>query len=106
VVHLRKKRVLVWKLEGKRPLRRTTARSSRRETNVKVGRKKLGWDGVDWIYLAPDREKWLAVMRLLMNLHVPHYAVNVLSIEVNRTYINAQTSLFSGACHNSKVKRC
>jgi hypothetical protein len=58
---LRKKRVLVWKLDGKRPLRRTT-RSSRWETNVTVGRMKIGWGGVDWIYLAQDREKWLAVM--------------------------------------------
>jgi hypothetical protein len=74
--------------------------------HVKVGRKKLGWDGVDWIYLAQDREKWLAVMRLLMNLHVPHNAVNVLRIGVNSTYINTQTPLFSGACHNSRVKRC
>jgi hypothetical protein len=41
---MRKKRVLVWKLGGKRPLRRT---SRRRETNVTAGRKKIGWGGVD-----------------------------------------------------------
>ena len=75
MAHLRKKRVLVWKREGKRPLRRT---SRRRETNVTVGRKKIGWDGVDWIHLAQDIEKWRAVMQLLLNLRVPYSAVNVL----------------------------
>ena len=76
VAHQRKKRVLVWKLEGKRPLRRT---SRRRETNVTVGRKKIWWDGVDWIHLAQDVQKWQAVMQLLLNLRVPHSAVNFLS---------------------------
>jgi hypothetical protein len=25
---------------------------------LKMGVKALGWDGVHWIYLAQDREKW------------------------------------------------
>lgn len=39
--------------------------------HVKVGRKKIEWDGVDWIHLAQDREKWRAVTQSLMNLRVP-----------------------------------
>jgi len=76
VAHQRKKSASVWKLEEKRPLRRT---SRRRETNVTVGRKKIGWDGVDWVRLPQDIEKWQAVMQLLLNLRVPRSAVNVLS---------------------------
>ena len=68
---LRKKRVLVWKLEGKRPLRRT---SRRRETNVTVGRKKMGWDGMDWMHLAQDAEKWRAVTQFQGSLRRSYVA--------------------------------
>lgn len=46
MAHLRKKRVLVWKLEGKKPLRRT---SRRRETNVNSGSQenRMGRRGLD-----------------------------------------------------------
>ena len=53
MAHQRNKRVLVWKLEGKRPLRRT---SRRRETNVTEDRKRIGWDSVDWIHPPQDRK--------------------------------------------------
>ena len=76
MAHLRKKTALVWKREGKRPLGRT---SRRREADVTLGRKKIGWDGVDWIHLAQDVEKWRAVMQLLLNLRVPCTLVNVLN---------------------------
>ena len=44
-----------------------------------VGHKKIGWDGVDWIHLDQDIEKWLAVMQLLLNVRVPYSAAHVLS---------------------------
>ena len=31
-------------------------------------RKEIGWDGVDWIHLAKDREKLWAVVNTVMNL--------------------------------------
>jgi hypothetical protein len=31
---------------------------------------KIGWDGVDWIGLAQDRDKWRALVNLVMNLRV------------------------------------
>jgi hypothetical protein len=33
--------------------------------------KEILSDGVDWIHLAQDREKWQAVVNAVMNLQVP-----------------------------------
>jgi len=33
--------------------------------------QKLGWGGMDRIDLAPDRDRWLAVVNAVMNLRVP-----------------------------------
>jgi hypothetical protein len=32
--------------------------------------KEIGWDGVDWIELAQDREQWRALVNTVMNLRV------------------------------------
>jgi hypothetical protein len=31
----------------------------------------LGWDDMDWIYLAQDRDRWGALVNTEMNLRVP-----------------------------------
>jgi len=54
----------VGKREGKRPFGRS--RSSR-EDNIN-GPKAVGWEGVDWIDLVSDRDKWRTVMDWIMNL--------------------------------------
>jgi hypothetical protein len=41
-------RILVGKLEGKRPLRPRR----RWVDNIKMGLREIGWDGVDWIDMA------------------------------------------------------
>jgi hypothetical protein len=33
--------------------------------------REIGWNGVDWIDLAQDREKWKALVNTVMNLRVP-----------------------------------
>jgi hypothetical protein len=61
-------RVMVGKLEGKRPL----------------GKLRLGWEdsikndlqevvsgGMDWIDLAQDRDRWRALVNVAMNFRVP-----------------------------------
>jgi hypothetical protein len=30
-----------------------------------------GWEGVDWMHLAQDRDQWWALVNMVMNLHVP-----------------------------------
>jgi hypothetical protein len=32
---------------------------------------EIGWEGVDWIHLARDRDQWQAVVNTVMNLRVP-----------------------------------
>jgi hypothetical protein len=61
-------RVLVGKPEGKRPLRRP------RRTwvdNIKTDLRKIGWDGMHWIDLVQDRNKWRALVNTVMNLRIP-----------------------------------
>jgi hypothetical protein len=53
---------------GKRPL----GRSRRRWVDsIKTNLREIGWDGVDWIELAQDRDQWRARVNTVMNLRVP-----------------------------------
>jgi hypothetical protein len=47
-------RFLVRKTEGKKPLGRPR---SRWEGNIKVDLREIGWDDMEWIHLAQDRDK-------------------------------------------------
>jgi hypothetical protein len=38
--------------------------------DIKVDLKETGWEGVDWIHLALDRDKWLAVLNTAMSVQV------------------------------------
>jgi hypothetical protein len=31
--------------------------------NIKMDLREIGWDGIDWIHLAQDRDKWRACPR-------------------------------------------
>jgi hypothetical protein len=44
----------VRKLEGKRPLGRT---SHRWENHIKIYIREIGWGTRDWIHLVPDRDQ-------------------------------------------------
>ena len=61
-------RVLVGKLEGKRPLGRPRRRW---EDNIKMDLREVRCDPGEWIYLAEDRDQWRAYVRAVMNLRVP-----------------------------------
>ena len=61
-------RVLVEKPEGKRPLGRPKLRW---EDNIKMDLKEVGCGGKDWIDLAQDRDRWQALVNVVMNLWVP-----------------------------------
>jgi hypothetical protein len=60
-------RILVGKPERKRPLGRPRRR---RVDNVKIDRREIEWDGIEWIDLAKDRDKWWALVNTVMNLRV------------------------------------
>jgi len=56
--------VMVGKPEGKRP----RGRPSRRwEDNIKIDLQNVGWEHMDWIDLAQDRDRWRAVVNVVMN---------------------------------------
>jgi hypothetical protein len=38
---------------------------------MKMDLKEIGWEGVDWIHLAQDRDQWQAFVNIVMNLQVP-----------------------------------
>jgi hypothetical protein len=38
--------------------------------HIKIDLRGIGWDGMDWIDLAQDREQWRALVNKVMNLRV------------------------------------
>jgi hypothetical protein len=42
--------------------------------NIKMDLRENGWDGMDWIDLAQDRDQWRALVNTVMNLRVPQNA--------------------------------
>jgi hypothetical protein len=40
------------------------------EDGIKMGLRKIGWGGVEWIHLAQNRDHWRAVVNSVMNLPV------------------------------------
>jgi hypothetical protein len=61
-------RVLVGKPEGKIPLERPRHRW---EDSIKMDLQEVGCGGMDWIELAEDRDRWWALVNVVMNLRVP-----------------------------------
>ena len=61
-------RVLVGKLEGKRPLGRPRRRW---EEYIKMDLQEVGGSCVDWMELAQDKDRWRALVSTVRNLRVP-----------------------------------
>jgi hypothetical protein len=61
-------RILVEKPEGKRQLGRPRRKWV---DNIKMDLGDIGWNGVDWIDMAQDRDQWRALVNTVMNLRVP-----------------------------------
>ena len=61
-------RLLVGKREGKRPLVKSRHRW---EDNIKMDLQEVECGSVDWVELAEDKVRWLALLNAVMNLRVP-----------------------------------
>jgi hypothetical protein len=60
--------IFVVKPEGKRPLGRPRRRWV---DNIKMELREIGWDGVDWMDMAQNRDQWRALVSTVLNLRVP-----------------------------------
>jgi hypothetical protein len=38
--------------------------------NIKMDLREIEWDGIDWIDLAKDRDRWMALVNTVINLRV------------------------------------
>jgi hypothetical protein len=59
--------ILFGKSGDKRPLGR---HRHRWEGNIRIYLREIGWEVLDWMHLAQDRDKWQAVVNTVMNLLV------------------------------------
>jgi hypothetical protein len=39
--------------------------------NIKMDLTEIGWDAVDWMDMAQDRDQWRALVNTVLNLRVP-----------------------------------
>jgi hypothetical protein len=61
-------RLLVGKPEGKRLLGKPRHRWV---DNIRMDLGEVGWDDMDWIGLAQDRNRWRALVNSVLNFWVP-----------------------------------
>jgi hypothetical protein len=60
-------RLLVGKPQGKIPLGKPRRRLV---DNVRLDFGDMGWNGMDWIELAQDRDQWMILVNTIMNVWV------------------------------------
>jgi hypothetical protein len=60
--------IVIEKPEGKRKLGRPRCRW---DDNIKKDLKEIGLQGVDWVHVAQDRDRWRTLASTVMNLRVP-----------------------------------
>jgi hypothetical protein len=68
-------KILVRKREGTRPRRG----HKRGWEDIKMDIREVGFEGMDWINLAQDRDRCRAVVNTVMNLRVPNKSGNFLA---------------------------
>jgi hypothetical protein len=57
-------KILIGKPEGKRSI----GRPRRRWVDIRMDLREIGWESVDWLHLARDRDQLRAPMNTVMNL--------------------------------------
>jgi len=68
--------ISVGKPEGKRLI---GSPKRRWEDRIRMDVMEIGWEGVDWIHLAQDRDQWCALVNMVINIQVPLIMGNFLT---------------------------
>jgi len=63
-------KIFIGKSEGKQPCRRLRHRC---EDEIRMDLRQIGWEDMNWIHLAEDRDQWWALRNMIMNLQVSDY---------------------------------
>jgi hypothetical protein len=74
IIRLIKSRRMRWAVHVARieEKRNALGRPRRRWVDrMKMDLREIGWNGMDWIDLAQDRDRWRALVNTVMNLRVP-----------------------------------
>jgi hypothetical protein len=61
-------RILVVKPERMKPL---GSSKFRWVDNIEIDLREIRWGGMGWIYQAQDRDRWRALVNMVMNFHIP-----------------------------------
>jgi hypothetical protein len=61
-------KILARKPERNRPLGRPRRR---REDNIRMYFREMGWKVVDWMHVVQDRDQWWVLVSTVMNLGIP-----------------------------------
>jgi hypothetical protein len=62
----------IWDIGGNARRKEPLGRPRRRWVdNIKMDLREIEWDGMDWIYLAQNRDQFRALVNTVMNLRVP-----------------------------------
>jgi hypothetical protein len=65
---MKQNKVLVGELRGKRLLRRLRRRW---EGTIRIYLREIGWEVVDWIHVAQDKDQWWILVNTVMYCRVP-----------------------------------
>jgi hypothetical protein len=52
--------------------------------NIRMDLVEVGWGDVDWIGLTQDRDRWRALVNLVLNIRVPYNAGKLSSVQTTR----------------------
>jgi hypothetical protein len=83
-----------------RPLQRPR---HRREGDIKMDLREIGWEDAEWIHLAYGKDHWRALVNMVMNLWVPWKVRNFLTTWV-AIYFSRRTMLHEVSYHTKEFR--